>query len=143
VNLYPDENQRHTLFPVCASKIFLAHAAVTVLTRGVADAIERCAETGAQSHQEDEQTWRDVKATRVVAAKLINAHSDEIALLGPTALGLSLFANGLTWRAGDEVVYYGDDYPANVYPWMDLQRHGVMLKLFAARASRGDHTRTG
>jgi len=128
VNLYPDENQRHTLFPVCASKIFLAHAAVTVLPRGVADAIERCAETGAQSHQEDEQTWRDVKATRVVAAKLINAHPDEIALLGPTALGLSLFANGLTWRAGDEVVCYGDDYPANVYAWMDLQRHGVVLK---------------
>ena len=128
MNLYPDENQRHTLFPVCASKVFLAHAAVTVLPRGVADAIQRCAETGAQSHQENEQTWRDVKATRVVAAKLINAHPDEIALLGPTALGLSLIANGLTWREGDEVICYGDDYPANVYPWLDLQRLGVVVK---------------
>jgi selenocysteine lyase/cysteine desulfurase len=128
VNFYPDENQRHTLFPVCATKVFLAHAAVTVLPRGVADAIQRCAETGAQSYQENEQTWRDVKATRVVAAKLINAHPDEIALLGPTALGLSLFANGLPWHEGDEVICYGDDYPANVYPWLDLQRHGVVVK---------------
>jgi selenocysteine lyase/cysteine desulfurase len=128
VNLYPDENQRHTLFPVCANKVFMAHAAVTVLPRGVADAIQRSAEEGAQSHQENEQTWRDVKATRVVAAKLVNADADEIALLGPTALGLSLFANGLTWSEGDEVVCYPDDYPANVYPWLELERKGVVVK---------------
>ncbi len=128
MNLYPDENQRHTLFPVCANKAFMAHAAVTVLPRGVAEAIQRCAEVGAQSHQEDEQTWRDVKATRVVAAQLLNADADEIALLGPTALGLSLFANGLTWCEGDEVVCYPDDYPANVYPWLELERKGVVIK---------------
>jgi selenocysteine lyase/cysteine desulfurase len=41
---------------------------------------------------------------------------------------LSLFANGLDWQVGDEVVYYGDDYPANVYPWMALASRGVVPK---------------
>ncbi|MEY2499464.1 MAG: cysteine desulfurase / selenocysteine lyase, partial [Verrucomicrobiota bacterium] len=34
-------------------------------------------------------------------------------------------ANGLDWEKGDEVVCYLDDYPANVYPWLALERHGV------------------
>jgi selenocysteine lyase/cysteine desulfurase len=50
---------------------------------------------------------------------------DEIALLGPTSLGLSLIANGIAWKRGDEVVYYRDDYPANVYPWTQLADRGV------------------
>ena len=48
-----------------------------------------------------------------------------IALLGPTSLGLSLVANGLDWEQGDEVICYLDDYPANVYPWTQLERFGV------------------
>ena len=56
----------------------------------------------------------------------IDATPEEIALLGPTSLGLSLFAGGLDWQPGDEVVYHADDYPANVYPWLDLARRGVV-----------------
>lgn len=80
------------------------------------------------SHQESGEVWRTLNETRVVAAQLIGAKVSEISLLGPTSLGLSLVANGLPWQAGDEVVCYHDDYPANVYPWMDLQRHGVVLR---------------
>jgi selenocysteine lyase/cysteine desulfurase len=53
---------------------------------------------------------------------------EEIALLGPTSLGLSLIANGLPWREGDEVLCYRGDYPANVYPWLELERRGVAVR---------------
>jgi len=36
-----------------------------------------------------------------------------------------LVANGMPWQAGDEVVFYADDYPANVYPWTGLEEKGV------------------
>lgn len=129
MNLFLDEAARLAAFPICRNKIFLAHAAVTTLPRAVADAMQQYVETSATSHQEDEQTWRDIKATRTAAAALVGAHADEIALLGPTSLGLSLFANGLEWKEGDEVVCYADDYPANVYPWVDLRRRGVVVHL--------------
>src|SRR5262245_42642751 len=129
MNVLPDEAARLAAFPVSKSKIFPAHAAVTALPRAVADAMQQYAETAAQSHQEDEQTWHDIKATRAAAATLIGADPDEIALLGPTSLGLSLIASGLEWKEGDEVVCYADDYPANVYPWLDLQRRGVVVHL--------------
>jgi selenocysteine lyase/cysteine desulfurase len=36
-----------------------------------------------------------------------------------------LVANGLDWKPGDEVIFYPDDYPANVYPWQALAERGV------------------
>ena len=71
---------------------------------------------------------RDIDATRKLCADLIGADKSEVALLGPTSLGLSLFANGITWREGDEVVCYYDDYPSNVYPWMALASQGVKIR---------------
>jgi selenocysteine lyase/cysteine desulfurase len=79
--------------------------------------------------QEFADVLRDVKDARRVCARFIGAQPDEIALLGPTSLGLSLFANGLPWKPGDEVVCYADDYPANVYPWLELGRRGVAVRL--------------
>jgi selenocysteine lyase/cysteine desulfurase len=79
--------------------------------------------------QEFGDVLRDIKSARRLCAEFIGAEPEEIALLGPTSLGLSLFANGLPWQTGDEVVCYGSDYPANVYPWLELRRRGVVVKL--------------
>jgi cysteine desulfurase/selenocysteine lyase len=71
---------------------------------------------------------RDIKDARKTCAEFIGAQTEEIALLGPTSLGLSLFANGLPWREGDEILCYAGDYPANVYPWIELRRRGVTVR---------------
>ncbi len=81
-----------------------------------------------RQQQEFSAVLRDIRATRELAARLIGARSEEIALLGPTSLGLSLFANGIDWQPGDELVCYADDYPANVYPWLELERRGVVVR---------------
>ena len=52
----------------------------------------------------------------------------EIALVGPTSLGLSFIAQGIDWQPGDNIIVHGDDYPSNVYPWMALAEKGVELK---------------
>jgi len=128
MNFFPDEAVRRDLFPICRDKIFLAHAAVTALPRGVADAVCDYTRQSSQNHQEFGDVLRDVKRARQTCAQLLGAHAEEIALLGPTSLGLSLFANGLDWQPGDEVVCYHGDYPANVYPWLELRRRGVTVR---------------
>lgn len=128
MNLYPDEAHRRALFPVCRQKIFLAHAGVTPLPGPVADAVCAYTRLCAENPQEFGDVLRDVKQTRKVCADFIGAGPDEVALLGPTSLGLSLFANGLPWREGDEVLCYHGDYPANVYPWIELRRRGVIVR---------------
>ena len=123
-----DEAARRDAFPVCRSKIFMGHAGVTALPRVVADAVIDYTRRSSENHQEFGAVLKDFQRTRAIAAKFIGGHADEIALLGPTSLGLSLFANGLPWEPGDEVLCYADDYPANVYPWINLRRLGVIVK---------------
>lgn len=126
--LHSDEAFRLREFPVARDSIFLAHAGVTILPARVAGTMREYLERAEREMQEYPEAWRRVNETRVTAARLIGAKASEISLIGPTSVGLSLVANGLDWNPGDEVVCYMDDYPANVYPWTDLERHGVVVK---------------
>lgn len=128
MRFFKDESERRREFPVIENGIFLGHAGVTILPRRAAEAMKAYADASCHKHQEFGEVLRDVARTRLLCAKLIGANPDEIALLGPTSLGLSLFANGLDWQTGDEVIFYGDDYPANVYPWTALASRGVVAK---------------
>lgn len=122
-----DADLRSRLFPVTRRKNFLAHAGVAPITQAAVDKIRLAAEEGASQEQETEALLRELDQSRRTAARLLKADPGEIALVGPTAFGLNLVAQGLEFEPGDEVVYYPDDYPADVYPWMRLVERGVKL----------------
>lgn len=124
--LLSNEALRGREFPASGGgRVFLAHAGVAPIPARAAEAIGEYARRAAEGAQEGDWVWPRVAAARKAAARLLGCGMDEIALLGPTALGLSLVAHGLPWAPGDEVVYYEDDYPANVYPWSGLRELGV------------------
>jgi selenocysteine lyase/cysteine desulfurase len=115
-------------FPVLRDRIFLNHAGVTVLPRVATDALRRYADL-AETDVYMAPGWYDCLCrVRAAAARLINAAPDEIALVKNTGEGLSQVAFGLDWRPGDAVVTTAVEYPANMYPWMEVARlHGVKL----------------
>ncbi len=127
-SLLRDEAARRHAFPICEQKMFFAHAAVCPLPRVAADAMIAYAHEATVSGPDDyTRALRQIRAARETCARMLPGSTpEEIALLGPTALGLNLFAGGFDWQPGDEVVYYADDYPSNVYPWTDLARRGVV-----------------
>jgi cysteine desulfurase/selenocysteine lyase len=127
--LVDNEEKRRDAFPICRTKIFMAHAAVTALPRVVADAIIRFTEESAANFENFAALLKSIQEARASAANLIGSSPEEIALIGPTSLGLSLFANGIDWQSGDEVICYLDDYPANVYPWLNLRSRGLTVRL--------------
>lgn len=122
------EEERLRAFPVSRKRIFLAHAGVTALPSCAAQAMTAYIAESSTDQQEFGGVLKEIASTRRDAASLLEADADEIALLGPTSLGLSLFANGIDWKPGDEIVLYGEDYPANVYPWLNLQSRGVAIR---------------
>lgn len=127
-----EELRRHE-FPVTREKIFLGHAGVCPLPRRVADAVAQYAQRATASDQEVPFFSSILENGRRLAARLLNAKPEEVALVGPTSLGLSLVAGGLRWRKGDNILIYFDDYPANVYPWMALAEQGVQVRLINVR----------
>ena len=63
---------------------------------------------------------------RELIATLIGAETNEIALATNTSFGINLAAFSLPLRAGDVVLSPQLEFPANVYPWMQLaKRRGV------------------
>lgn len=116
---------RHHEFPVTDKLAFLAHAGVCPLPRVVGETMSQAALGGMENDQEKHLFPEIVKSCRVLGARLLHVEAEEIALVGPTSLGLSFIAGGLEWSKGDRILVYFDDYPSNVYPWTVLREKGV------------------
>jgi selenocysteine lyase/cysteine desulfurase len=66
---------------------------------------------------------------RELIASLIGADRSEIALATNTSFGINLAAFSLPLKAGDIVLSPDLEFPANVYPWMQLAtRRGVQFR---------------
>ena len=127
-----NEELRQHEFPVSKNKIFLGHAGVCPLPRRVAQAMMDCTSEGTLGDQEA-FVMHKIADARKAGAKLLNCEPDEVSIVGPTSLALSLVAAGLKFRKGDNILIYHDDYPSNVYPWMALAEHGVKVRLLNTR----------
>lgn len=124
-------------FPILRRWRFFNHAGVCPLPRATADAIRTYA-AQAEADAYLSGAWHArIEALRDLAARLINASRDEIALVKNTSEGLATVASGIDWRPGDRIVTTAVEYPANMYPWMDAaRRFGVELVTVAERTGR-------
>jgi selenocysteine lyase/cysteine desulfurase len=72
--------------------------------------------------------------TRELVGKLIGAAPEEIAVMTNTSHGINLAARALPLSSGDVVLSVQREFPANVYPWMALQKQrGVELRQIPCR----------
>ncbi|TWT97910.1 Cysteine desulfurase [Botrimarina colliarenosi] len=125
--------------PVTAKWAYFDHAAVAPLSGPAQQALtDWAAEAAAEGDTKWPEWDRCVEATRRRAATLINASPDEIALMPSTTAGINLVAEGLDWREGDNVVVLADEFPSNLYPWMQQASRGVETRTVPADRGRID-----
>ena len=125
-------------FPVTETYIYMNHAGVAPLSRPVRDAMAGFLEDATVNGAVNAKLWEETAETcRGAAAQLINADPTEIAFMKNTTQGILIAANGVDWRAGDNVVTTAVEFPANVYPWWCLkERYGVQTRMVPERAGR-------
>jgi selenocysteine lyase/cysteine desulfurase len=113
------------------------HAAVSPYSKRVAAGIRQQVDEQEEYGGRAEHLWEDrAEEARKQAARLLSCRQSEIAFVKNTTEGLNLFARGLKWRRGDNVVLPRVEFPANVYPWLGLKDQGVRLKFVADRGGR-------
>src|SRR5579871_6895282 len=116
-------------FPVTKNLVYLNHAAVGPLCRPAAEAMQHLAEDALQFGSEHYQSWMDTyQGLRDAAARMINAAPGEIAIVKNTSEGIATVATGIDWKAGDVVVAFEEEFPANFYPWKRLEANGVHVR---------------
>lgn len=139
-------------FPIKDEYVYFNHAGVCCLPRCAVEAAAGVLQRQLRHGAADYTPWaKGLSEARRAVATLCGAEQDEIAFVKNTTHGLLLAAGALPWRAGDNVVTAAIEFPANIYPWLGLERYGVQTRLVAAREGRvllddlaaamDDHTR--
>lgn len=124
-------------FPVTTRWAFFDHAAVAPLTeRARRTLIEYADDLAVYGVVNDPNHVRRIEAARRLAAQLLNADPLDVAFTKNTSEGIGIVAEGIRWRAGDNVVTAEDEYPTNLYPWMNLAERGVELRRVPSREGR-------
>ena len=124
-------------FPVTRRWAYFDHAAVSPLPKRSGDAIRAWAVEQESNGVVNWPMWeRKLEELRRDAARLVGSHEDEIAFVGSTTQGIGLIAEGFPWRDGDNVVTAAEEYPSNIYPWMNLRSRGIDLRTVPSREGR-------
>jgi cysteine desulfurase/selenocysteine lyase len=110
-------------FPITERYVYMNHASVSPPSIGVRDAMVQMLDGITRHGCGKFLEWeRSNEWARCVAARLVNAQPQEIAFLRNTSEALSVVANGVTWRSGDNIVSISVEFPANIYPWLHVGR---------------------
>jgi selenocysteine lyase/cysteine desulfurase len=127
------------LMPITGKWAYFDHAAVAPLPLPASEAIGQWL---AEATAEGDTVWprwsQRMESLRQTAAAMIHADPTEIALVPNTTTGITLVAEGLPWQAGDNVVTLANEFPSNIYPWMNLQSRGVETRLVPVEGGRVD-----
>ncbi len=129
-----------SLFPAAQQYTYLNSAAVSPIPTTAIAAVTAQLEDVAAHGSTNYQDWIDTKnRARTLVAEMLNVKSEQIAFLRNTSDGFASIANGLTWRAGDNIVSFEREFPANFYPWRRIRdEFGVELRLAPEREGRID-----
>lgn len=126
-----DFSTYRSIFPITAEYAFLNHASISPYSTRVTEAVAAHTQTmQTQPFDHLRDTLLDlISRFKLQVAHLINAASpDEIVAMPNTAMGINTAVASLPLRPGDNVLVLDGDYPANIYPWLNLAPRGVLVK---------------
>jgi selenocysteine lyase/cysteine desulfurase len=103
--------------------IHLDHASIGVIPKRSREALAAYNDKRAEMHaMRAEDFFPQLDRSRLLAAQLIGATAEEIALTTSTSWGINLAAYALPLGPGDIVLGSEGEFPANVYPWMSAAK---------------------
>lgn len=127
-----DVSRYRRQFPITENNIYFNHAAVAPAHLLAQARLAEYFEDATMGTIAEMKWFEQIEQVRAAAARLLNAQSQEITFVPNASTGAALIANGLQWPASANIIVPWNQFPANVYPWLNLKNRGVevrMLKL--------------
>ncbi len=121
-------------FPSKKSSVQFNHAAVCPLPARAAAALLAYARNLTERGGLDWHDWpKKADEVRAFAAHLVGADervggAGSISIVPNTTWGLDIVAQGLDFLPGDSVVTTASEFPANLAPWVALEKRGVSVR---------------
>jgi cysteine desulfurase / selenocysteine lyase len=122
-------------FPALSARAYLAHAAVAPLGARVTAELERVQNlAAAQGIGAFGELLAGAARARGHFAALIGACAADVAVQPNTSAAAGAIAAAMPWRAGDRVVLFEGEFPANVLPWLGVARRSGLEVTFVPLA---------
>lgn len=128
---YDVQALREREFPWAArgDAIYLDNASTGPIPQRSQRAVQEfCALRNEPFRLSDDAAFALLTRARALAAQLVHASPNEIACMVNTTYGINVAVRSLPLQKGDIVLTYDREFPANVYPWMALERDGIHLE---------------
>jgi len=125
-------DEARALFPhIRSGRLYLNHAATSPLSVRVVEAMQGHLRDRSEGALETFATDIEmIRRLRAGVAAMINAEGPErISFQVNTSEGLNVVASGLPWDPGDRIVVSSIEFPANVYPFLNLRHSGVVVDI--------------
>ena len=108
--------------------VYLNHAATGPYSRPVQDAMQKYMLDRSSSNIENYPSLMVViEETLHSIGRIINAPSEFLEFVPNTSYGLHVLVDGLEWNRGDRIAIPSCEFPANVYPFLQLKPKGVEI----------------
>ncbi len=124
-------NKAREQFPYLShGKIYFNHASTGPLCTPVLENIARVLYEKSETNIDEYLGLQTIiKETKTDLAELINTSPDRIAFLDNTTNGINVLATGLNLKKGDRIILNDLEFPANVYPFLNLKKNGVEVDI--------------
>jgi cysteine desulfurase / selenocysteine lyase len=124
-----DIQKARSLFPYLKTgKVYFGHASTAPLSTYVTDRLKNYIHVRSETKIDDYTAV--IKAMENVKnglAEMINSTPDRIAFIDNTNNGLNMLAQSVVWKQNDRIILNDIEFPANVYPFMNLEHRGVKI----------------
>lgn len=114
-------------FPYLQNGItYFNHAATGPFSSLVVNRLSNLLKEKSESKIDDYSSFlKVVEETKLLLSELINCNIDRTAFVDNTSNGISILAQSIDWKKRDRILLNDIEFPANVYPFLNLKRLGV------------------
>ena len=124
-----NKSEVRNIFPYLKNDtIYFNHAATGPFSSLVTIRLNNLLKEKSESNIDDYESFVNVAVeTKNILSELIHCNQDRIAFLDNTSNGLNVLANSIDWKKGDRIHLNDVEFPANIYPFLNLKRFGVEI----------------
>jgi cysteine desulfurase / selenocysteine lyase len=115
------------LFPyIKTGKIYFNHASTGPVSKRVLSAIDSFLLNASEGKIDDYPLiLKTIEETKNELGSYLNCTAERIAFLDNTTNGINIIASAIEWKRGDRILLNDVEFPANVYPFLNLRKKGV------------------
>lgn len=126
--------EARSLFPHTNNgMIYFNHASTGPMSKPVIEALNEYIKLRSEEKIDDyKKLLKLTKESKILLGGLINSEPGRIAFTQNTSAGINIIAQGIHWKKGDEILLNNIEFPANVYPFLNLKDYGVNVKFIEA-----------